>query len=209
MEGKKVVPDDVTDQLQVVDHHNGDCSDAVLMTTRGGNRYDRSFMEALVRPEIGWSHWISRSNYPTRGIVPTGKNEMSIYIQHDYFQPTHSLHRYSMRVDGLVSVSAPYSGGTFTTKTLTFTGSRLLLNYSTSAAGSIRVEILDETGTPLDGFSGENASDLTGNWIDQEITFPGGQNVGELAGKPVKVRFTMKDADLYSIRFAKNSPDVQ
>ena len=57
-----------------------DCSDAVLMTTRGGNRYDRTFMESFVRPGLDNENWVSRANYPAQGVVPTGDTEMSIYV---------------------------------------------------------------------------------------------------------------------------------
>ena len=57
-----------------------DCSDAVFMTTRGGNRYDRTFMESFVRPGLEKGNWVSRANYPAQGVAPTGPMEMSIYV---------------------------------------------------------------------------------------------------------------------------------
>jgi hypothetical protein len=39
------------------------------------------------------------------------------------------------------------AGGEFTTKPLRFEGSELELNFATSAAGSVRVEIQDEHGS--------------------------------------------------------------
>ena len=38
-----------------------DCSEAVLLTSRGGTRCDRTFMEALVRPGPDRRNWTSRS----------------------------------------------------------------------------------------------------------------------------------------------------
>ncbi len=41
-----------------------DCSDAILMSTRGGDNYQCTFMELFLRPGIGLQNWVSRSNYP-------------------------------------------------------------------------------------------------------------------------------------------------
>ena len=51
------------------------------------------------------------------------------------------LRRYTIRLDGFVSARAPFAGGELVTKSLRFSGDRLALNYSTSAAGSLRIEI--------------------------------------------------------------------
>jgi hypothetical protein len=48
-----------------------------------------------------------------------------------------------MRLDGFTSINAPYSGGKIITRPFTFTGGELEINYSTSAAGEIRIEIQD------------------------------------------------------------------
>ena len=53
------------------------------------------------------------------------------------------LRRYTLRIDGFVSLHAPLVGGELVTKPLMFTGGRLLLNVSTSAAGAVRVEMQD------------------------------------------------------------------
>ena len=39
-----------------------------MMTTRGGNRYERTFMEWFIRPGIGNENWVSRTNYE----IPAG-----------------------------------------------------------------------------------------------------------------------------------------
>ena len=58
--------------------------------------------------------------------------------------------RYTMRIDGFVSVHASMQGGEFTTKPLTFEGSVLDLNFSTSVAGGILVEIQYPGGIPIE-----------------------------------------------------------
>ena len=61
------------------------------------------------------------------------------------------LRRHTLRIDGFVSVEAPLRGGELLTKPVRFEGSTLVINFSTSAAGSVRVEIQDRDGQPIDG----------------------------------------------------------
>ncbi|HEO71437.1 MAG TPA: hypothetical protein ENN80_09245 [Candidatus Hydrogenedentes bacterium] len=181
--------------------YSGDCSDTVLMTTRGGHNYDRTFMEGFARPGIGIENWTSRTNYPTRGVVPTGDAAMSMYVQREYGQPTHHLQRLELRTDGFVSVHAPYAGGEMLTCPLTFSGHELALNVSTSAAGSVWVELQDAAGAPIEGCAREDCDEIIGDAIARVVSWQGDTDLSALAGKPVRLRFVMRDADLYSLRF--------
>lgn len=179
-----------------------DIADGVLLTTRAGTTiYDFTFRESLVRPGIGLNNWTSRTNYPALGVVPTGPAEMSFYVQRDYSQTNARLERMVLRTDGFSSVHAPYEGGEVVTRTLQFSGSELVINYATSAAGSLRVEIQDPRGTPIAGFGASDAVEIIGDQIDRVVTWKGGSDLGRIAGKPVRLRFVMKDADLYSLQF--------
>ena len=203
MPGRKLVSDEEAACLGIQGSYGGDCSDNVFMTSRGGNRYDRIFMEGFIRPGLGPENWTSRTNYPGCGIVPTGKNEMSVYVQRNYGQPTGHLVRYPMRPDGFASVKAPYTGGEMTTKPLVFEGDTLQLNFATSAAGSMRVEVQDVDGKPIDGFSADQCDAFFGDFLDRPVHWNEGKSLAELAGKPIRLRFLMKDADLYAIHFVK------
>ncbi len=179
------------------------CSDACFMTARPGNAwYDRTFLEALVKPPIGDKHWTGRCNYPTDGVLQTGETELSIYIDECYAQKESRVRRYSLRLDGFASVRAPLLGGELLTKPLTFTGDALELNYATSAAGSLRVEIRDVRNRPLPGYTLREAVDIFGNRIAGQAQWKHGTDVRTLAGKPVRLRFVLRDADLYAYRFA-------
>jgi hypothetical protein len=173
------------------------------MTTRGGNKYDRTFMESFIRPGIGLDNWVSRSNYPALNVVQTGHDEMSVYLNQDYAQPTAHLHRYAIRIDGFTSIHAPYKGGEMITKPIRFSGDKLVINFSTSAAGFVKVEILDLEGNPIKGFELENATELIGNEIEKTVSWSENFDLSKLNGKPIRLRFVMKDADLYSIKFNK------
>jgi hypothetical protein len=104
-------------------------------------------------------------------------------------------------MDGLASVRANSRGGEMATKPLTFAGKTLQINFSTSAAGSVRVEIQDAAGKPIPGFALDDCPDIYGDRIEHAVTWKQGNDVSKLAGQPVRLRFVMKDGDLYAIRF--------
>ena len=178
-----------------------DCSETILMTSRGGKNVDRTFREGFIRPGLGPRNWTTRTNYPGMGIVPTGPAEISIYLNRHFGQKSNHIERLTLRTDGFVSVSAPYSGGELLTRPLKFEGSELTINYSTAAAGSLRVEIQDAAGKPISGFALADCPEIIGDHIERVVSWQGGRNVSKLAGQPVRLRLVMKDADLYSIRF--------
>jgi hypothetical protein len=201
MPGRKVVTDAQAKAIGAHPEYYNDTSDAVLMSTRGGTQYNCMFSRGFLKPGIGLQNWVSRTNYPALNVVQTGPTEMSLYVQGDYGQQSAHLRRYSLRVDGFSSLRAPLSGGELLTKPLTFSGSKLLLNFSTSAAGDIRVEIQDSDGKPLPGFSLDDAGELIGNEIERAYSWKASDDVSSLAGKPIRLRFVLRDADLFAFRF--------
>lgn len=201
MRKRKVVSDEMAKVLNVAPKYYSDCSDAILMSSRGGSSYDRTFMESFIRPGIGLENWVSRSNYPALNVVQTGPTEMSIYVNQNYAQPTAHLHRYSLRLDGFSSLAASFAGGEVVTKPFTFKGTNLEVNFSTSAAGEIRIGFEDENGVPVPGFGLQDSETLIGNEIARTVSWKGNQDVASLASKTVRMRIYMKDANLYSFRF--------
>jgi hypothetical protein len=109
--------------------------------------------------------------------------------------------RYTLRLDGFVSVEAPLAGGECTTQPLVFAGKELTLNFSTSAAGSIRIELQDSTGKLIDGFALADCPEVFGDDLERVVVWKGGSDLSALAGRPIRLRFELKDADLYSLRF--------
>ena len=190
-------------------HFKTGTSDVLLMTSRDGRTF-RRWGEAVIRPGLQKSRWVNRNNYVAWGVIvtesdiPDTPDELSIYSIEGYYVGTScQLRRYTYRIDGFVSVQAPLAGGEMVTKPLVFDGDRLIINFSTSAAGSVRVEIQDAEGTPIEGYRLDESMELFGDEIGQPVTWKAGADISRLAGKPVRFRFVMKDADLYSIQTGK------
>jgi len=85
-------------------------------------------------------------------------------------------------------------------------------------AGSIRVEIQDETGKAIPGFRLQDCDEIFGDQLGQVVTWRRGhadvldEGLKEIPNKPsdlsralrgktIHLRFVMKAADLYSFRF--------
>ena len=171
----------------------GAATDILFMTTRGGDAYDRTFTQSFIRPGLSKDGWANRANYAALGIHQTSETELSIFLTNG--------RRYTLRLDGFASVNAPLDGGEFITKTLTFAGNHLEINYSTSAAGQMRVELQDADGKALPGFTLDDCTPIWGDHVSFTVKWKGGDDVGAHAGKPVRVRFEMSDADLFALRF--------
>lgn len=176
-------------------------TDSVFMSSRDGIHWSRRFLEAFVRPGPDPLNWTDRNNTVSLGLVPTGSGEMSVYYLQHVRLPSIHMRRGVLRLDGIVSINAPYSGGELVTRPFTFSGRRLVVNYATSAAGSLRVELQDGDGKPLAGRALKDAHEMFGDSVRQAVAWDSGSDVSGWAGKPVRLRFVLKDADLYSFQF--------
>ena len=205
MKERKVLSDEEGEAFEIAYHKElgywQDCAETVLMSSRGGTHYDRTFMEGFVRPGLDRRNWASRTNYPALGVVPTGPTEMSLYADRHNAQASKYLERFSLRTDGFASVRAVYAGGEMVTKPFTFAGSELEMNYATGAGGHIRIEAQDAEGHPVRGYAMKDALQIIGDEIARVVSWGDSTDVGKLAGEKIRLRFVMKDADLYSIRF--------
>ena len=137
---------------------------------------------------------------PAWGIVQTSPDEFSMYVSEHYRWPDNRLRRVTVRRHGFASVHAGEAGGEFAMPPLTFSGEKLVLNYATSAAGSLQVEIQDAAGAPIPGFALTDMDTLYGDELDAEATWKAKSDLSELIGRAVRLRFVLRDADLFAIR---------
>jgi hypothetical protein len=185
-------------------------TEGLLMASRDGVRFKR-WNEAFLPPGVQrpgtWQYgqqYIACHVVQTAPSLPGGPDELSLYATEGYWHNRGGiLRRYTLRLDGFVSIRASMAGGEFLSRPLTFTGSRLSLNFATSAAGGIRVELQTPDGKPHEGFALDDCPPVFGDAIDRPVTWKNGPDVAPLAGKPVRLRIELKDADLYSFRFGE------
>ena len=154
-------------------------------------------------------NWAYGDNYLAWHVVETDSTEddspreLSLYATESYFTgKTSRLRRYVMRIDGFASVFAPREGGELITRPFRFRGDSLAINMATSTAGSIRVEIQDSRGRPIPGFTLAESAEIFGDALDYPVQWKEQSNVSRLAGKTIRLRFVIHDADLFSLKFS-------
>lgn len=128
--------------------------------------------------------------------------ELSVYATEAYYEgPASRLRRFTYRVDGFVSARATDGCGQLLTKPLLFDGDRLHVNFTPFDRGSLRAELQDAEGDPIRGFTLGDCLAVSGDEIDEVLTWNGQADVGSLSEAPVRVLFQLEDVDLYSFQF--------
>ncbi|MCY3778409.1 MAG: hypothetical protein OXH11_20740, partial [Candidatus Aminicenantes bacterium] len=176
-------------------------NDIVLLSSRDGLNWDRTFREAFLRPGPDPNVWHERALYMEHGILQTGPRELSMFAMQNWRTDDNHIRRLSLRLDGFASVHGDYDGGILITRPLVFEGSELEINFATSAVGSLRFELRDGSNNPLSGFGLQDCDEVYGDEIDRVVKWKGSPDVSSLAGRPVRLHIQLRDADLYSFRF--------
>jgi len=174
-------------------------TDCLFMTSRDGKRFHR-FDEAFIRPGIEQKfNWVYGDCYPATGLIETksplayAPNEYSLYCYEKHWSADGTdLRRYTIRKDGFCSMSAGYGESKIYTKPIVFDGSKLELNFSTSARGYVYIKLHCQGKTI-------SSCELFGDSLERIVPFDG--DLSEFAGKEVTMEFTLRDADIYSFRF--------
>lgn len=144
----------------------------------------------------------NRSNYMANALVglPGDERHYAVYGTEAYYRgPSSRLRQFLYRIDGFVSVRGGEKGGELVTKPLTFAGDRLVVNFATRGGGRVRVELLAADGTVAE------TAELQGDEIAAVVRWNSGRDLKAHAGKPVRVRLALQQADVYSIQFQQSS----
>jgi hypothetical protein len=167
----------------------------ILMTSREGRTFHR-YAEAVIPRTAPNDRNHNRSNYMAWGMfqLPGKPKEISVYATENYYESTPGrVRRFVYRVDGFVALRGGADGGQVTTKPLRYKGQRLLLNYVVRTGGTLTIEALNESGEVVG-----KSKPLSGDAIDLAVAWE--QNPNFRQGV-VQLRFTLKNADVFSLRF--------
>jgi len=186
-------------------------TETLLMASRNGVHFER-WNEAFLRPgpqrPDTWLYGHQGTAWrtmETKSALPGAPNELSLYASEgNWHGKGNAMRRYTLRLDGFVSVHAAFSGGELLTTPIQFHGDQLTLNFATSAAGAIRVEIQTADGKPVPGFELESCAPVFGDTLERTVTWKNGSDVSKLVGQPVRLRIELKDADLYAFQFTSS-----
>jgi hypothetical protein len=175
----------------------------ILMTSRDGETFHR-WPDPLIPITAPKDRDGNRSNYMTYGLLqlPGQDRELSVYATEAYYTgPGSRVRRFTFRTDGFVSVHASDVQAELVTRPLVFAGSKLTINYKTESKGSLQLEIQDLHGQPVPGFTLSDCPRISGDEIERAVQWSGNVNVESLSGRPIRLRFVMNNADLYSLQF--------
>lgn len=174
----------------------------LFMSSRDGVTF-RRFNEPVIPQSAPEDRSGNRSNYMANGLVtvPDNPKQLAVYGTEAYYQgPDSRLRQFRYRLDGFASLHAGEQSGEIVTKPVIFTGNQLTLNVA-AARGRVRVEILDAARQVVDGFQLNACQPIEVDEIAQVVRWRGNQSLATLAGKPVRLRIRLQQADLYSLRF--------
>lgn len=183
-------------------------TDVIRIASRDGKNFQKAD-EPFIKPGLRVKdNWFYGDNYLAWNIVETpsadedSPNELSLYgVESSSTHNDAKIRRFALRIDGFGSIHAKAEQGEALTKPLTFQGKELSLNVSTSSAGVVYVELQDESGAPIPGFTAEDCDPIYGDYLDFRVTWHGSADVSKLAGKTIKLRFKLYEADIYSLKF--------
>lgn len=178
-----------------------------LTTSRDGQRWHRPMRELFLADgsKESWRYQVFKvfANPPIERDgklwIYYGGKTGTVPVEEGY-EPFQALCLAQLRKDGFVSLGAGKAGGTVITKRIIAAGDQLVLNLAVRDGGHARVEVLDEDDEPIPGFSLGDCLALKADAIDQVVSWKSGTDLGTLAGRPVRLRIELKNANLYSFQ---------
>ncbi len=130
-------------------------------------------------------------NYAAAGLTPAECEK----------EPSIAIHLARLRLDGFASLRAGATAGEVVTKSLPVNGTSLFVNAN-AKTGTLKAELLDAaTDTVIPGYTLAKSVAVKADSVRTKLQWQGVTDLSGLAGKSVKIRFSVQNADLYSFWF--------
>ncbi len=188
-----------------------------------------AYMEGLIEPGLVFSRDLKEEwQRPTReALIPLGEegsiddgmiftatsaievgDEIWMYCgawdgDHGVSERDADLYIAKWRMDGFASMDAK-GAGALTTKPVLFEGNVLNLNAN-AEGGTVYVELQDENGTPIPGYTKADSDAITTDSVKHTVSWNGNADVSALAGIPVTVCVYAENSEIYSFAFGENA----
>ena len=104
----------------------------------------------------------------------------------------------TIRVDGFASLDAGFNGGRVTSGPIQCEKGSLRINAKANFHARVAVEVLDQRGQEIPGYTLAESIPCKQDSIEQIVSWKNRKDISELAGRPVKLRFHLTNARLYS-----------
>lgn len=194
---------------------NADCqaqgipkrTDLKVAFSRDGFHWSRPDDRTSFIPSSGGSAWDKGYVQSVGGICSVVGDQLRFYyigFRGDETRPGtgYGMHAHGatgiavLRRDGFCSLSADATGSV-TTRPLTYDGAYLFVNVD-SSKGALKAEVLDADGNVLTGYSADDCESVSVDSTIQRISWKKNDGIGQFAGQPVRLRFILDNAHLYS-----------
>lgn len=109
----------------------------------------------------------------------------------------------TLRRDGFASMDAGDAEGALTTRPVRFRGRYLFVNADVDE-GELRAEVMGEDGMPLAPFTREACVPVREDRTLLAVRWQAREDLSELAGRPVRLRFHLKNGRLYAFWVSPN-----
>lgn len=169
-------------------------TDCLFMMSEDGKKWHR-FEKAFITPGLeSGGNWVYGDCYPAYALLDSGNNFSMLMSKTNDIKTADEFKRFEIRKDGFCYYEANENEKKLVLKKLTYTGKDMYINFSTSAAGYMYVEMEDSEGNVI------KSCELFGDSIERKVSFEKGA-VEKFSGKSVKITFRLKDAQIYSMLF--------
>jgi hypothetical protein len=174
--------------------------------SRDGFHWDRPDRRAFIAPTRKDGDWDRGYVHTTTGVcLVVGDKLYFPFTAYSGIAPDGHRGMYTgasvgmavLRRDGFASMDAKDKPGTLTTRAVTFNGTRLFVNAA-PAGGELRVEVLDEEGKVLPGWSKDECAAVSDDRTLQPVSWRSGRDLAGLKGRKVKFRFHLTRGSLYA-----------
>lgn len=105
-----------------------------------------------------------------------------------------------LRLDGFSSLAAGFDGGKVTTKPFVCPGGTLNVNAKADYHARVAVEVLDRNGNTIKGFTVPDCIAVESDDVLAPVRWQSKQNLDELKGREISLRFQIVNARLYAYR---------
>ncbi|MBI2191111.1 MAG: hypothetical protein HYU36_03865 [Planctomycetes bacterium] len=117
------------------------------------------------------------------------------------------MSRAILKRDRVVGIEAGDAPGHFSTRTLSFEGSRLTVNVEPLGPGAeLRVQMLNASdGKPIEGYSFDRCKPLAEDRVDGVVAWEGKEGIGpEVSRSAVRLHFHLRNVRLYAFQFRES-----
>lgn len=170
--------------------------------SRDGFHWDRPDRKPFISPSWKKGTWNFGNTQPASGCCLVVGDKLYFYFsaRQDDKSGGHANATTGLAIlrrDGFASLDAGDKAGSLTTRPITFKGKHLFVNVN-CPEGELKAEVLDANGKAIEPFTLAHCQAVSCDKTLASVTWEGAADLAALSGKPVRLRFELKNGSLYA-----------